>query len=347
MKLRSFAIMAAVLAIPALFVACGGDDDDGGDSTRNLDSSAIHVDKGPQVAALAAELGVNFGNSNQQSGDDTAESNIAKRDGSATAAGPAQDLARSAYGGDLAYPYSPTLQGGGVGLTVEGYGSASATADSAVVEMYFYRDGYTDKPIPLPEPLPPEDTDAGSANGSDGSVSPDDIYVTPGTVEPITEADLAPVIAALAAAGGDVEFVEQPYFDSYYANATLRATFDNLDAVDGAIESATNAANGLTDIFFSGTNQYYTVSDCSALERAAMEAALEDAGEQGDVLADVIGVTKGEILGASTYSYAPYDDGSCSSSYYYGYPVTEDGSGGNSASEVQVFASMVITYAIQ
>jgi uncharacterized protein YggE len=116
--------------------------------------------------------------------------------------------------------------------------------------------------------------------------------------------------------------------------------------VDAAVDAATTAADGLANINNSGSNTYFSLSDCSALERAAMAAAVEDAEERGDVLANVLGLGRGAVIGASSYSYAPYDNGSCSSSYYYGPYYAEDGSTPGST-DVQVFANVGVTYAIQ
>lgn len=345
MKIRTLILMAAVLAAAALFVACnGGDGDDNGDTTATLDPSAIRTEKGLAVAAAGQALGANFGLESDGAANLAATGGTGGDGGGANAIGApvAPGVTdESRLGVDIApYPFAPALQQGAAGLTVQGYGSATAAADEAVIEMWFYRDGY-DKP--LPEPVPAPD---GSSSGDSGSVDVD----SPQPVEPITEADLAPVIAALESFGADVEFVDQNYGyrDPYYSNATLRATMSNLDAVNDATDAAIAAADGLTDIYNSGSNTYFSLSDCSALERAAMAAAVEDAQERADVLADVLGVGRGAIAGASSYSYSPYGNGSCSSAYYYGYgyDYAEDGSTPG-PTDVQVFANVGVTYEIQ
>ncbi|HUF52653.1 MAG TPA: SIMPL domain-containing protein [Dehalococcoidia bacterium] len=344
-RIRYVLLGVALLAVAGLFAACGDDDDDGGndDGVRQLQPGEIRTDKGSAVAALANSLGTNFGAAgNAESADDDTVADIDR------AAAPGAAPSGISYGGDSVYGYWPQAASGGVGITVQGYGSATAAADSAVVEMYFYRDSYGDQPVPLPEPVPDApNSDSGSgSSGSEGGADFRGQDLQP--VEPITEADLQPVIDALNAAGAtSVEFVEQGYFDRYYANATLRATFDGTGSIDGAVDAATNAANGLSGVFFSGSNAYYTVNDCSALEQAAMEAALEDANERGDVLAGVIGAARGEIIGASNYTYSPYGNGSCSSSGGYPIPLAEDGSVAPlGPTDVQVFSSLTITYAI-
>jgi uncharacterized protein YggE len=339
LPIKQLLLGAAVLVVAGLFVACGGGDDDDGDDVHELQPGEIRTEKGLAVAAQANALGANFGAGTGESADGGARADI-------DVGAPAEDATFSAgVSQDLAYPYYfPQAATGGVGLTVQGYGSATAAADSAVIEIYFYRDGYDIEPVPLP--VEPDGGDGSSSSGSSGDVDAD--FAEPDPVEPITEDDLQPVIDALNAAGADeVEFVSDNYYERYYSSASLRATFNGTDGVEDAIDGVIDAANGLDNVFYSGNNMYFTVSDCSALERAAMEAALEDAGERGDVLADVIGAGRGEIIGASNYTYSPYGDGSCSSSYYgYGYDVLEADGEAPGPTDVQVFAALTVTYAI-
>ncbi len=341
MKLRTFILMTAVLAATALFVACnGGDGDDNGDTTGTLDPSSIRTEKGLAVAAAGQALGANFGLESA----DGASIGTGGDSGVPVAipapTGVPQGLSdQSRLGVEIAlYPFAPALQEGAAGLTVQGYGSATAAADNAVIEMWFYRDAYSFG-TPRPEPIP---LDSG---GSDDDI---DFFQEPEPIDPITEADLASVIAALESFGADVEFVDQSYGyrDPYFASATLSATMSNLGSLDDAVEAAADAADGLADISNSGSSTYFSLSDCSALERAAMAAAVEDAEERADVLADVLGVGRGAITGASSYSYAPYGNDSCSSSSYYGGYYDLEGSTPG-ATDVQVFSNVGVTYAIQ
>ncbi len=345
MKLRTFILMTAVLAAAALFVACGGGDDgdNGGDTTGTLDPSIIRTEKGLSVAVAGQALGANFGL-------ESADGAIGG-DGVAPGApvaipaptGVPQGLPdQSRLGVDIApYPFAPALQQGAAGLTVQGYGSATAAADEAVIEMWFYRDSYDIEPLREPSP-PIEDIGSG---GFDDDID----FVKPESVDPITEADLASVIAALESFGAVVEFVDQNYgyVDPYYSSVSLRATISDPGSVDDAVAAADDAAEGIENINRSGSNVYHSLSDCSALERAAMEAAVEDAEERAGILADVLGVTRGAVTGASSYSYAPYGDSSCSSSSYYGPYPTLGAEGATGPTDVQVFANVGVTYAIQ
>ena len=355
MKIRTFILMAAVLAATALFVACsGGDgDDNGGDTAGTLDPSAIRTEKGLSVAVAGQALGANFGleSADGAIGGDSGGVDTISAPGAPVAipapTGVPQGLSvESRRAVDIApYPFAPALQEAAAGLTVQGYGSATAAADEAVIEMWFYRDSYSDIE-PLREPTPP--IQGSSSGSSDGDIDIDFAFAEPEPIDAITEADLASVIAALESFGADVEFVDQNYGykDPYYSSATLRATMSDLGSVDAAVDAATDAANGIADITSSGSSTYFSLSDCSALERAAMVAAVEDAEERADALADVLGVGRGAVVGASSYSYSPYGDGSCSSSYYYGGYYDEAG-GAPGPTDVQVFSNVGVTYAIQ
>jgi uncharacterized protein YggE len=145
----------------------------------------------------------------------------------------------------------------------------------------------------------------------------------------------------------DIEFIAQSYYDPYYASATLRATVKDLDAVDDAVKAARNAAGGIPNVTLQSTNVSYTLQDCTALERAAMEAAVDDAGERANELAGVLGVGLGGVTGASNYSYSPYGGTPCDGGYFGPYPLGGVAYAEGQASDVSVFVQVSVTYAIQ
>jgi uncharacterized protein YggE len=113
------------------------------------------------------------------------------------------------------------------------------------------------------------------------------------------------------------------------------------------IDAATAAASGLTDIYLQGTYVSYTLGDCAALQAAALAAAVEDAGVQGDALASAVGVARGEILAASSYSYSAYGGTSCNVSGISPYPMGGIAYAEGQAQQVQVYATVTVTYAMQ
>jgi hypothetical protein len=323
------AAAAAIAVVAVVALGTGGDGDKGGESQ-------IRTQKGLAVAAAG-----NFGNNGAESdgaalpasGSDVVPGGTGAASGGgdvSVSVGVQPVDAKGGYG----YPSAPVLQQGGGGITVQGYGSATAAADSAVAEFYFSSSGFVEpKPVPYPDIEPP--------------YTPTE----PGEAEPITEESLQAVIDAIVAAGvpeGDIEFIGQSYPDPYYSSATLRATVSDIDSLDAVVEAAQDAASGLEGIMLNSTNVAYTISDCMALETAAMEAAVEDAAERGAAFAEALGVGLGAVTGASHYSYAAYGSGGCGETFYGG-PYYGGGMGyfEGQASEVMVFASISVTYAIE
>jgi uncharacterized protein YggE len=352
--LGTVAALVALLAIGA--TACGGGDD-GGDT---LSTDDIRTQKG-----IVAAAGAGFGGENLEADGDSALTGAPAPQIGADAGGIGDDRAAVDVEG-FGFAPSSYLQaaGSGTGITVQGYGTATADADSARVELWFSR--FSERGIPFPEPAFDDDIDMGDADGATSSgssgstgsveaepVPPPDEFFDDGfemqEVEPITEVDLQPVIDALVDAGvarSDIELVGQEYFDPYYASASLRVTVDDTDSIDAIVQAAGDAAAQLENIEMQSSNVSYTVSDCSALQTAALETAIEDAGDNGVLFADALGVGLGDIIGATNFSYFPTDGSACDSYYGY-YPVYEAvGFRGLEEAEVQVYAQVAVTYAI-
>lgn len=329
--------LGAVIALSALFLACGGSDkpstsnDPGGTDTHQgagAELSNIRIAKGLSVA--------NISNNNSGNGAQTADegAELASGSGGSGVAAPAADQsARSASsgyggtgssGGDIAQQASDATDN--TGITVQGYGSATADADSAIVEFGFSSTNYNNTPYPSYKP------DAGTAPA------------------PIDKDTLQPVIDALVAAGvnaDDIDVLSQSYYYDYYSSsATLRATVNNLDILDAAVEAAQGAAGNIDSVYLNSTNIMYTLQNCSALERAAAQAAVEDAGDRAGVLADVLNVSLGDVAGASDYSW--YNNGTgCGDQYYSPWPIAYNAwrSGGSNDGTVQVVSNISVTYA--
>ncbi len=326
--------LAAVAALALLAVACGGGEEE----------AAIRIQKGLSVSALA------------QGSPGAATGQVQTRQvatGGVTefASGAVPYPATVGKGGDLAYsggfaPYPfPAQQFGQTGITVQGFGSATADADSAILELSFGSGGMGGvKPMPMPYPQ----TEPGV------SPVPGEIFPTPPGAQPITEADLQPVIDAIVGQGvarSDIEFIGNPYYDPYFSSATLRVTVGNIGSLEGIVQAATGAAAGLTNIYLQNTSISYTVSDCVALEKAAMLAAAEDAKTRGTAFAQALGVGLGPVTGASHYSYSPFGPSPCDAGGFGGfkgpYPMGGMPYAPGQPSQVQVVANVSVTYAIQ
>ncbi len=323
--MKARVLFMSIIALIAVAAACGGDDGGGA-------SSEIQVQKGLSVAAISGQ--------GAGGGQTSAAVNAPSVIGDVV-----QEAASSGRGGSMAsdmYAPAPQMQAGGNGITVQGYGSATVNADSALIELYFGSGGGI-KPMPYPM----EESD--SAGGSGVAPVPP---ITPVTQEakPITEADLQPVIDAIVGAGvarSDIQLVSQPYYDPYFSSATLRVTVKNMDKVDGVMQAAKSAAAGLSDIYLQNVNVSYTVSDCTALEKAAMKAAVEDAAARAGAFAEALGAGLGPVTGAANYSYAPFGGTPCNSQYMGPYPMGGVAYEAGQPSQVQVVSTVSVTYAIK
>ncbi len=335
MNSRVIAAAAFVLvAIAALAVACGGDGNGDGDE------AGIRTRQGLGVAALAVGADRGGETGDRQDAFGTPEPGAPPSDASV---GVDRGGAGFAAPDIFPYPFSP-LQQSQDGITVQGYGSAAVTADSAILELYFGGKATGVEPVPR---------DGQSEPGSSGGGTPAEPAPQLALqAQQITEADLKPVVDAIVAAGvsaGDVEVIITPYYgDPYYGgSATIRATVRNVGSVDAVVQAATAAAAGLTDISMQGTNISYTVSDCAALERAAMEAAVADARDRATSFASVLGVGLGSVAGASNYSSSLYGGSPCDSQFIGPYPLGGIAYAEGQTPDVQLFATVTITFNIQ
>lgn len=341
MKIRIFAVsVLAAALVAALVVACnggGGEGDDGGGGGMG----AIRTRQGLSVASVSALAGGQGADSEGEEAD-----NSAGAEKPAPGAPAADTVTGSGRAGvsmpDIApYPF-PSLQAGAEGITVQGFASAAADADSAIVEFYFGSNGVG---------IEPQSDSGGGVSGSTGAEA-DSLASPSGQAQPITEADLQPVVDAIAGAGvspDDIEVIAQPsYGDPYYGgSATVRATVRSIDAVDGVVAAATEAASGLTAVAFQGANVSYAVTDCAALERAAMEAAVADARERGQTFASVLGVGLGGVVAASNYSYSLYGGTPCDTGGGGVYPLASVAYAEGASTEVELFATVSVTFAMQ
>src|SRR5438093_812841 len=327
MKIRYLVVTIGLLTLVGAALACGGDDGD--------KLSGVRTQKGLAVAALTKGLTASQGDTSGRGAAVPAENQS-----SSGSAHPASGY-DAISGAGLAGPNGrlPLQQQNNDGITVQGFGSASADADSAIVEFYFSRNGVaTDTGTRQIEP---------GVNGSGGIAEPAPPNVQ--EVAPITEAEIQPVIDAIVSAGvarEDIEFIGQSYFDKFSASATLRAKVSNVDGVDGVVKAANNAVASLSGVVLNSTNVSYTVKDCSALEEAAMRAAAEDAKERSAVFARSLGVGVGAVIGASNYSY--FGGTPCDPGVYPGpYPLAGIAYAQGQPRQVQVIANISVTYAIQ
>jgi uncharacterized protein len=182
------------------------------------------------------------------------------------------------------------------GIVVTGFGTASAPAESAVVQIIVGPEAYGMQPAPL-----------------------------------LTATDVAAIIDAIAGTGvekADIEFFA-PATNSMFSgpggpgNVQLRFTIPSptdstLSELADAVYKA--AATGQLSIQHLGVR--YTAADCASLQQAATDKAVADARARGERLATSLNVELGEMVQAmdSLYGYGGGVPDSCASpaqqSYY-------------------------------
>jgi hypothetical protein len=260
---------------------------------------------------------------------------------------------------------------------VTGFGQASAPAETATIQIlvgdpnaagFAIATDIGAAPVqvdPVP-PTAPANTEQGATTVVEGSVSSEDMApLPPQTVEPLTEADLAPIIQALTTSGVPAEQIQTtlppamagPFIDPLTAGAaridvTLSSpTVDGISALLTAVSNAAIANN--LGIFAVGVG--YDVADCQTLREQAQRAAIDNAAAQAQSLASLLGVTLGEIVFASEFSYSPTASttGACaattdpSRSAVGGPQIILPPFDPSQPAEAEVYSTLYLVYAIQ
>jgi len=342
LTLMPFALLAAALVV--LAVACGGAE------------AKVTVEKG-----LAAATGQTGGTSL------SAQPAAAAAVPYMAAISSKEEATRSSYAG-AAYPVSSMVRGGGggglslapqlqgqAGLTVQGYGSATAPADAAKVQFSVSLASFGG-PYPYypGEPAVPE-VKPSDSGASPGEAEPLVIPPTSTALPELTDADLAPLIDAIKAQGvsdADIEVVIYPtggYYSPYGSGgARVTVTLDNpADRVGPLVDAGTQAVNESGTLSLQNTSVLYMVDDCSVLLREARRAAVEDGRDSGEGLAEALGVSLGDLLAASEYAYSPFGPSPCDPAFNtspYGY----EGMSYDPAllAEVQIVSNVALTFAM-
>jgi hypothetical protein len=302
-------ILMAMLATLLTAAACDGSDDD-------KEQDGIRTQQGLSVAAASYA---------RERADDLARGDSGAQ---APSGGGGQ--------GDARQPVASSMTQSLDGLTVSGYGVATADPDSAIVELYFASSSST-KPGGGGSPSTPIEPDAPASNSAPVSGG-------------ISEADLQSVIDAILAAGvarEDIELVGGSYYDPTFSSVTLRVAVRDIGRLGAVMQAATDAAASLSAISLQGSYVNYTVSDCAALERAALRAAKDDADARAAVLAEALGVSRGAVVGAADYAYDPYGGNACGDSFAVPFPVGGIPYAEAQTREVQLFATITVTYGMQ
>lgn len=165
------------------------------------------------------------------------------------------------------------------GITVTGYGLASAPAESANLEFLIIdQDAYYGGPPQAPE-----------------------VEATPGAMARDT---VAPIIEAIEASGAVesvevvVPLVSELYSQPALARIDVMVSNPDLDGLTSLVRDATQAAAG-ERLLVGYVGAQFETSDCATLERDAREAALADARARAEIQADLLEVELGEVVASA------------------------------------------------
>ena len=364
MKIKGIIALSALGVIALLAVACGGAGaevkvDKGLAAYAGANPASVESDAGQSAGTPTSAAPASQVSAEQQLGAPTARSAVVPSgmggDGMASAV--------SAYSkGAGSATLAPLEQAGPLGIVVQGYGRATAPADTARVGFVVSKSGQV-YPVPMGETKPlPSDfgvVEGGAAEGSapapDTTAVPPDMYPTPVPQEPITEAELQPLVDAIKAQGvsdSDIEVTIYPasYYGPYGSpTARVTVTLRDMSKVGSLIDAGNQAAAGTGTLYIQNVGVTYSVNDCDGLLKEARRAAVEDARDNGAGLAEALGVGLGDIQGASEYSYDPYGYSGCQSQsgpvpVYEKYMPPFDPA---QPAEVQIVSQVTISFAMQ
>jgi uncharacterized protein YggE len=196
----------------------------------------------------------------------------------------------------VAGPSPVTAQGtSGVhsGISVIGHGEAHAPADTATLHITVGEGNYAGPALPQPGVLPGERE----------------------------RESVAPIVEAIVGTGVDEDQIEVLVGPSiaelwtYFGPATaiVRVTVDNpgREQLGELVDTAALAAAD-ERLVVGRVSATYAVEDCAPLEREAREMAVSDALSKADVMAELIGVTRDDVVGTrdvpseSQAAFGPY-----------------------------------------
>ena len=227
------------------------------------------------------------------------------------------------------------------GITVVGYGEASAPAETAELQILVSEVNF----------------------GGPVSPSPDAV---PGQAEREAVGPLVEALVGVGIAEDDISIVVSPVLNQFFGPsgpgvARVDVTVDEptRERIDELLSLAVVGA-AEENLVIGQVGAGYGVADCAALERGAREAAFADAEERADLQAEVMGLTRGDAVASSdvpagSASFDPYlgprfaGDGACA-------PATQELATGAAVSfpsydptgdpEVSVYAQVAVTFAV-
>ncbi len=240
-------------------------------------------------------------------------------------------------GGGLAMAQSSPARAA-EGITVIGYGKASAPAETAILQIVLTNEDY----------------------GRPRAIRPGG---TPGAQEREEAETVTDELRAVGVADDAIEVIVNPIGGEFFGPDSGQTRID-VSVEEPTPERITELINAailgasLENLFVGQVGVGYNVADCAPVERDAREEALSDAQERAEIQADLLGVELGDVRASADQPLDPI------LSIYYG-PFSPSGTGCAPASpsesgapisvppydptapaEVNVYAEIAVTYAL-
>lgn len=248
----------------------------------------------------------------------------------------------------IMFATSAVAQGPSEGIQATGIGVASAPAQTAHLQILLGSSGAfgmgSMEMMVVPSGTPSVDMAQAGPMGMMG----------------LSEEQLGPVIEVIAGAGigADAMVVTVPSSNQFFGpggpeTAEIRATIDQPQGDDLAnLVAAIHAAAPNSGLAVLHVGVRYDAADCAALTQQAREAAIADANQRAEGLAQGLGMTLGELVQASESPYfGPTGADSCApagtQSDFGPYGPGTDPAFDPSATEASVTVQVTLTYAIE
>ncbi len=258
-------------------------------------------------------------------------------------------------------------------IAVTGSGRATSPAETATIQILVgSSEAFHGSPFP-PHIVPPDVVESEDATPEAGEaamgaeITAEEVVVAPGPMGPpsLTDEDLQPLVQAMADAGveeDDIQVITGPAASGIYGPGGPGAGFVEAEVAQptreqvGEIMTAVNQAATDNGLIIQHLGVGYDVADCEPLQWEALQAAIEDARAQSEQLAELLDVTLGDLVQASSYPfYGPQfpgeDDGGCPTSpeatiYGPGHTITTPPFDPAAEAEAEVFAQVNMVFAI-
>ncbi|MDP9368655.1 MAG: SIMPL domain-containing protein [Chloroflexota bacterium] len=205
-------------------------------------------------------------------------------------------------------------------IAVTGAGRATGAAETATIQILvnsseaFYGSPFPPDMVPPDAPGPEEATPEAGEAARGQETSSGEVVMNPGPMGPpiLTDEDLQPLSQAMVDAGveeDDIQIVTGPAASGVYGPGGPGGGFVEAEVAQptreqvGEIVAAVNQAATDNGLLVQHLGVGHDVADCEPLQREALQATIEDARAQSEQIAELVGVTLGDVVQVSSYPF--------------------------------------------